>query len=128
MVRISGQQGVPVTVIDGQPVVGFDHVRLDQLLVQAQRPRLGAAVADAAEMAAKGRCTVTQGAYVGQVAPGGTAEQAGLRAGDVIIALAGQPVGDAAALERLVPRLRPGQVISLLYRRGAEQRERNIRL
>ncbi len=32
MVRISGQRGVPVIVIDGQVVVGFDRPRLEQLL------------------------------------------------------------------------------------------------
>ncbi|HHW18908.1 MAG TPA: glutaredoxin family protein [Firmicutes bacterium] len=32
MVRISGQMGVPVLVIDGNVVVGFDKRRIDQLL------------------------------------------------------------------------------------------------
>ena len=44
MVRISGQQGVPVITIDDQVVVGFNQPRLMQLL----RPRLGASIADAA--------------------------------------------------------------------------------
>lgn len=32
MVRISGQQGVPVIQIDGRPVVGFDRAKIDRLL------------------------------------------------------------------------------------------------
>lgn len=32
MVRISGQMGVPVLVIDGNVVVGFDKPRIDELL------------------------------------------------------------------------------------------------
>ncbi|MCM8773169.1 MAG: thioredoxin family protein [Candidatus Omnitrophica bacterium] len=32
MVRISGQMGVPVIVIDGEVVVGFDRARIDSLL------------------------------------------------------------------------------------------------
>ncbi len=32
MVRISGQQGVPVITVNGRPVVGFDRGKLDQLL------------------------------------------------------------------------------------------------
>ena len=32
MARISGQQGVPVIQIDGKTVVGFDRVKIDQLL------------------------------------------------------------------------------------------------
>lgn len=32
MVRISGQMGVPVLVIDGNVVVGFDKAKIDSLL------------------------------------------------------------------------------------------------
>jgi len=32
LVDISGQLGVPVTVIDGQVVVGYDRVRLESIL------------------------------------------------------------------------------------------------
>ena len=39
MVRVSGQQGVPVSVVDGQVIVGADISRINQLLAQrAQRP------------------------------------------------------------------------------------------
>ena len=31
MVRISGQMGVPVIVINGEPIVGFDKARIDSL-------------------------------------------------------------------------------------------------
>ena len=32
MVRISGQMGVPLIVIDGEMIVGFDKERLEELL------------------------------------------------------------------------------------------------
>ncbi len=32
MVRKSGQQGVPVTLINGHPVVGFDQRKIERLL------------------------------------------------------------------------------------------------
>ncbi len=32
MVALSGQMGVPVIVVDGQVVVGFDKTRLEELL------------------------------------------------------------------------------------------------
>lgn len=32
MVKISGQMGVPVIVVDGQAIVGFDKARLDSLI------------------------------------------------------------------------------------------------
>lgn len=118
MVRISGQQGVPVIVIDGQVVIGFNRPQLDQLLEQARRPRLDAAVADAREMAAKGRCSAQEGAYVGRVIPGSVAERAGLQVGDVITQLANQPVSSALHLQSLLARLRPGQHAPLSYTRG----------
>lgn len=127
MVRLSGQRGVPVTVIDGEAVVGYDRPRLQQLLTSAHRPRLGAAVADAALMAAKGRCAVTSGAYVGRVGPGTPASRAGLRSGDVITHLANQPVGTAQELERLMAGVRPGQSVSLTYVREGSQHNALLR-
>lgn len=121
MVRLTGQYGVPVTVIDGQAVVGFDRARLEALLGARGRVRLGAAVADAADMAAQGRCAVHMGAYIGRIAPGGVAERAGLRVGDVIISLAGQGVRDAAHLEALVGPIRPRQRVPIEYVRGEER-------
>lgn len=126
MVRLSGQQGVPVTVIDGKAVVGFDRPRLDQLIEWAQRPRLGAAVADAAEMAAKGRTSVTEGAFIGRVTPGGAAERAGLRTGDVITAIARQPIRTATSIERVIARVRPGQSVPITYVRDGTSHETTI--
>ncbi len=120
MVRLSGQQGVPVIRIGDEIIVGFDRPRLDEALARAQRPRLGAAIADAAEMAAQGRTTQRQGAYLGRVHAGGAAAQAGLLAGDVIISLAGQPVRDAFQLEQLLARMRPGTRVPVEYMRGGE--------
>jgi glutaredoxin-like YruB-family protein len=33
MVKISGQMGVPVIVVDGEIIMGFDKARLEELLV-----------------------------------------------------------------------------------------------
>ena len=121
MVRISGQQGVPVTTVDGQPVVGFDRQRLDAILAQARRPRLGAAVADAADMAAKGRCQVARGAYVGRVTPGGVATRAGLQAGDVIVSFASQAVTSSVQLERMLSSVQSGREVAIEFVRGGER-------
>lgn len=115
MIRLSGQRGVPVITVGDQVVVGFDRPRLEQLLSQrpAGGPRLGASVADAA-------CGVQgRGAYVGRVHAGSPAAQAGLRAGDVIAELNGQPIDGAASLERVVRQLQSGVTVPLVYvRRG----------
>jgi glutaredoxin-like YruB-family protein len=123
MVRISGQQGVPVTVVNGQVLVGFDRPRLDYMLAAAARPKLGAAVADAATMAAQGRCQVSQGAFVGRVTPGSPAARAGLASGDVIAAVAGSSIHDAAQLEQAIARLQVGQRVPLAFVRDQQRHE-----
>ena len=49
MVNLTGQMGVPVIVIDGQAVVGFDRTRIRELLSAAEPPpvRFGLKIADA---------------------------------------------------------------------------------
>ena len=128
MVRLSGQRGVPVTVVDGRVVVGFDEPTLTQLLARASRARLGAAVADAAEMAAQGRCQATQGAYIGRITAGGPAARADLAVGDVIVSLGGHSVNSAAELEALVKRLQPGHALQIRYVRGGAERETTLTL
>ena len=127
MVRLSGQQGVPVIAIDGQVVVGFDQPRLTQLL-KASKPRLGAAVADAASMTRKKAGVPGSGAYVGKVRPGSPAERAGLRPGDVITALGGQPIIVAGDVEKLVSQMPKGRDVSLSYVRAGREHDTLVRL
>jgi hypothetical protein len=35
LVRLTGQMSIPVTVIDGEVVVGFDRARIEELLARA---------------------------------------------------------------------------------------------
>ena len=130
MIRVSGQQGVPVITVDGQVVVGFNQPRLMQLLDQpAQaRPKLGASVADAASQVKKHPGIPAAGAYVGKVKPGSPAEQAGLRSGDVITALGGQPVQRAGDVQRLLAGMPSGRDMSLTYVRDGETHHGLIRL
>jgi S1-C subfamily serine protease len=120
MIRLSGQRGVPVITIDDDVVVGFNRRRLEELLARKPtgKPRLGAAVADAAP-----RLQV-EGAYVGRVRPDSPAAQAGLKAGDVIVELGGQPIQNATDLERVTESLGTGERVTLVYvRRGQRTRE-----
>lgn len=127
MVRISGQRGVPVITVDDQVVVGFNQPRLMQLLSRA-RPRLGASIADASSQARRRAGIPTSGAYVGRLRRRSPADQAGLRPGDVIIALGGQPVASADDVHRLVPSLPRGRDISLTVIRDGRQRDHIVRL
>lgn len=130
MVRVSGQQGVPVITMDGQVVVGFDQPRLRRLLQGARRakPKLGAAIADASSQARKRPGVPSSGAYVGRVRSGSPAERAGLRPGDVIVGLGGQPVARADDLHRLVGEMPKGRDLSLTYLRAGQERDSLIRL
>ena len=122
MVRISGQQGVPVTVIDGQMVLGADMSRINQLLAQraAHPPRLGVSIADAARIASKKGIELPRGAYVGRVHPGSPAALAGLRTGDVIVQLAGQAVQGDQDVHRVGADLRYDQETSVLVWRDGQ--------
>lgn len=127
MVRLSGQQGVPVITVNGEAVVGFDQPRLVQLLDRA-RPTLGASIADASSQAPKHPGIPSAGAYVGRVRPGSAAERAGLRQGDVITALGGQPVRAAADVHRILPQMPAGRDVSLTFVRQGQEQDALIRL
>jgi glutaredoxin 3 len=119
MIRLTQQRGVPVVVIEGQVVVGFNRPQLERLLSTVGRPRLGAAVADAATMAERGLTEQRSGAYVGRVQPGGVADAAGLHQGDVIIRFGGRPVASAVQLQQLLAGLQVHQPVPIdLVREG----------
>lgn len=126
MVRLSGQRGVPVVVIDGEVILGFDQRRLSSILKGSKRPSLGVAVANAAEQAYKGNCAIDEGAYIGRVRAGGMADRSGLRAGDVIVSYARQPVFDVESLQQLLARTPQGKPISVAYIREGERRRIEI--
>lgn len=127
MVRLSGQQGVPVTTIDGEVVIGFNPPRLMELLSRT-KPKLGATVADAASQARSHPGLPNAGAYVGGIKPGTPAERAGLRRGDVIKAVAGTPIQDAGELHRVIGSLPVGHEVVLAYVRDGHQFETRVRL
>ena len=122
MVQLSGQRGVPVVLIDGQVVVGFNRPRIDQLLTQrmTQPPKLGMAIADAGRIAAKKGLQLPDGAYVGRVNPGAAAALAGLQAGDVILQMAGQAVQTDQDVDRIMANVRFGQRVDLLVWRNGQ--------
>jgi len=64
-----------------------------------------------------------QGALVSTVEPGGPAEKAGLKAGDVILGYNGKPVNDADELPRVVAATKPGTTATMeVWRDGKRQR------
>ena len=121
MVRLTGQLAVPVTVIDGQVVVGFNKPHLEQLLATGgQRPHFGLKVADASKIAQKAGEPPLFGAYVGDVAPSSLGERAGLRSGDIIREVNLKPIRDAEDLERSLAGLAPGSRVTIVFLRNGE--------
>lgn len=118
VVSRSGQMGVPVTIADGEVIVGFDRARLTTLADRYAQPaggrsRLGVAARDAAG----------GGAEIGRVNTGEPAERAGLRPGDVVEAINGSPVHGVDGLTALLNGLAEGVPYEITFRRGS-QRER----
>ncbi len=64
----------------------------------------------------------TQGALVSQVIDGSAAEKAGIKAGDVITAVNGKPVKDAAALRNSIGLLRIGEKVDISLMRDGKPR------
>ena len=111
IVRMTGQTGVPVIVVDGQFVVGFDRPRLEQLIAGAgdgKRPRLGLKVADASKVAQKVGAVPVFGALVGAVAPSSLGERAGIQKGDIITEINMRPIRNADDLEQALANLNVG--------------------
>jgi C-terminal processing protease CtpA/Prc len=99
--------------IERRVVVFDDHARLGVVLRSGADPK-----------------TDALGAYVEALSPGGPAEEAGLRAGDIITTFDGKPLGGAASgtdeeecgpcskLTELASALKDGDKVVLGYRRG----------
>lgn len=136
MIRRSGQQGVPVTVIGDEVVVGFNRPQLERIVQRlktspasatpAGRKSLGARVADASRYTMPGG-TAVEGAYVGGVNPNSPAEAAGLKTGDVITAVGGKPVASVDELAQALQQRGEGTLVFSVAR-GATRRDVVVRL
>lgn len=121
MFRMSGQMGVPVVVVDGEVVVGFNRGALERLLTgkgDGKRPVLGVQVADASRVAARYGLVPILGALVGGVAPSSLGEKAGLRKGDIITEVNLRPVHNADSLEAALSALAHGSRLMIVLQRG----------
>ena len=130
MVNLTGQMGVPVIVIGGEAIIGFDRNRIRELLTSgdaSQKPvRFGLKIADALKTAAQIGLAPVPGAIIGEVSPGFLGEKAGLKQGDIITGISGTRVDGAADMERVLSGLKPGDIVTILFLRGGETRKSEI--
>jgi len=126
MVSLTGQMGVPVIVVDGEVIIGFDRARLEHLLAQnsaEQRPHFGLKVADATKITQKSGTAPLSGAFVGAVAPSSPGERAGIRKGDIITEVNLRQINNADDLEHALANLTHGSRATIVFL-GGQQRLR----
>jgi len=70
----------------------------------------------------------TNGLYVSEVAPKGGAEEAGIKAGDIITKLDGRTIMSSSDLQERVYRLRPGDKVKLTIKRDGKERDVTVTL
>ena len=93
------------------------------------RGYLGVAIQDVTpELAEALDLRVSEGALVASVVEGGPADEAGIRPGDVIVAVDGEPIVQAQDLTRRISRLPPSTPVRLGVQRGGREREVSLSL
>ncbi|HVM66077.1 MAG TPA: trypsin-like peptidase domain-containing protein, partial [Acidimicrobiales bacterium] len=105
--------------------IAIDTIKplIDQLQSgHASRALLGVQAADVTpDVANRLGLSVTQGAIVTQVQPGGAADTAGLQVNDVIVSFNGKPVANAGDLVAAIRASNPGAHVALGVNRGGRR-------
>jgi Do/DeqQ family serine protease len=88
-----------------------------------QRGRIGIAIQDVTPGLAQAlKLATDRGALVTQTEPGSPAEQAGIEAGDVIVAVDDEPIDSSTDLRNTVGLVRAGESVAVTFLRGGERR------
>jgi putative serine protease PepD len=100
----------------------------DQLIStgHANHPTFGLQAQTIPEVA--GQAPASTGLFVTVVDPGGPAEQAGIRVGDVITKVDGQPAASVAVLEKATLTRQAGDTVSLTYTRDGQSATTDVTL
>ncbi len=129
--------GIATAIVAGGQGIGFavpiDLVKalLPQLVDEGrvERGYLGVAIQDLTPTIARAvNAKETEGAVVVTVDEDSPAARAGVKPGDVVVAVNDAQVAHAAVLSRNVAVMKPGQTVNLDLRRGGRERSARIKL
>ncbi len=113
---------VPVTIV--KKVVG-DLKEYGEV----QRALLGVNIGDVdAERAKELKLDKVEGVYIGGVPENGAAKQAGIKEGDVIIQVEGEPIKNTAELQEKISQYRPGDAVKVVVIRNSEKKQFTVTL
>jgi putative serine protease PepD len=119
--QIESEDGGNVGVGYAVPIETAQRV-IDELLASGEVRHAYLGVALAEEPAEDGGVPLTE------VVPGGPADDAGLRAGDVIVAIGGDEVASQGEVRSAVDSREPGATVEVRVRRAGEQRTVEVEL
>lgn len=115
--RTGGYQGVSFAI----PIDVANRVK-DQIVAtgKASHARLGVAVQEVNQTFADSfKLSKPEGALISSVEPDGPADKAGLKSGDVILKVDGQPIVSSGDLPALIGQAAPGQKVTMqIWRQG----------
>src|ERR1700726_2324577 len=111
--------------------IGMARQVMDQLIAygEIKRGRIGVAIQDLTPDIAQALGTKrTQGAVIARVEPGSSAERAGLRTNDLVVAVNGAPMRSGTELRNRVGLSRIGDEVELTVERGRAERNVTVRV
>jgi len=130
MVKLTGQAGVPVIVVDGQAVIGFNRAHLEKLLANsktsnATKLSFGLSVANAGDVVYKFDIEQISGAFIGKVAPKSLGEKLGLKNGDIITEVNSRTINNVDDLKNVLETLDKGSrvVVGFVRKNMSHQSE-----
>ncbi len=133
--RVVGVNTAIFSPSGGSVGIGFDipadvAAQVSKQLIstgKVSRGYIGAQVQDVTKDIAESLGMTGKGALVAELTPGGPAERAGLKAGDLVTQVNGEKVESATDLTRAVGRVHAGDAIKLSVRRDGKMQEITVR-
>ena len=138
LINVAGEMvGIPTAKIPTGEGIGF-AIAIDPAMPQIQeliahgridRGFFGVSGVNISQALARNLgLPIKSGVGISSVAPGSPADRAGLRAQDIIVAVAGKEVSNTADLDSILIRYRSGESVAVDFYRGDKKRTVNVPL